>query len=90
MYVKQRLSQPHLKLVMKCLNVILHSLNQLCLVLTNGTSDVWPNEQSIESGEDPEHLIGILGGSQLITQARSDTCLHPVNALIIPNKELRL
>ena len=52
---------------MKSLNVIFHSLDQLCLVFTDRTSDVWAYKQSIEPGEDPEHLIGILGCSQLVS-----------------------
>lgn len=57
----------YLELVMKCLNVILHPLDQLGLVFADCTSDVWTHKQSIEPGEDPEHLVCILGCSKLVS-----------------------
>lgn len=74
----------YLELVMECFDVILHPLDQLSLVLPDCTSDVWTHKQSIEPGENPEHLIGILSCSKLISKTCSDTSLHSVYALIIP------
>ena len=69
---------------MQRLNVIFDSLDQLCLVLSDGTADVGSHKQSIEAREDAEHLIGITSSAQLVTQSSSDTCLNTVNTLIIP------
>lgn len=52
---------------MKRFNVILHPLDQLSLVFADCTSDVWTHKQSIEPGEDPEHLICILSCSELVS-----------------------
>ena len=52
---------------MKCFNVILHPLDQLSLVFSDRTSDVRTHKQSIEPGEDPEHLICILCCSKLVS-----------------------
>ena len=45
---------------MEGLNVVFYSLDKLSLVLSDSTSDVRTHKQSIEPGEDPEHLVGIL------------------------------
>lgn len=63
---------------MQRLNVVLYALNQLCLILTNGTPDVRSHEQRIETRENAKHLVGILGGSQLIAQMRRNACLDTV------------
>ena len=69
---------------MQWLNVILHSLNQLCLILSDGTTDVRTHKESIEAWEDTEHLVGIPSCTKLVTKTSSDASLHTVNALIIP------
>lgn len=74
----------YLELLMQRLDVILHPLDKLCLVLPDGTTDVRAHKESIEAREYAEHLIGIPGSAQLISQAGSDSCLHSVNAFIIP------
>lgn len=73
-----------LELLVKGLNVILHPLDQLRLVLADRSTDMRTNEERIEAGEDPEHLIRILGRSQLIPQVGSDPGLHSVNPLLVP------
>lgn len=72
---------------MEGLNVIFYSLDKLSLVLSDSTSDVRTHKQSIEPGEDPEHLISILCCSKLISQTSCDPCFHSVNALIIPDQQ---
>ena len=62
-------------------------LYQLCLIFPDGTSDVWSYKQGIEAGEDAEHFVGVLGGSELVTEASSDAGLHTVNALIISERK---
>ena len=50
--------------IIACLSY-LDSLDQLSLILSNGASDVRSNEEGVETAEDAEHLVGILGGAQL-------------------------
>jgi hypothetical protein len=69
---------------MEILNVVLDPLNELCLVFPDSAPDVRAYEQGIETREDPEHLIGILGCSKLITQTGSDSGLNTIDSLIIP------
>ena len=38
---------PHLELVMQCLNVVFHTLDELGLVLSDGSTDVSPHKESI-------------------------------------------
>lgn len=65
----------NLKLLMEALNVILDSLDELRLVLPDGTTDVWTHEQGIETREDAEHFVSILGRAQLIPEASCDASL---------------
>ena len=76
----------HLEFLMQRLNVVLDSLYELSLVLSDGTTDVWTHKQSIEAGEDAEHLISVLSCAELVSQTGSDSRLHTVNALIISVK----
>lgn len=69
---------PHFELFVKDLNVILDPLDQLGLVFP----DVGPDEQGVESGEDPEHFIGILSCEELIPEPDRDSGLNPINSLI--------
>ena len=71
---------------MQCFNVIFHSLHQLSLVFSDGSPDVRAHKQGVKSGEDAEHLIGILGCSQLVSQSGRDSGLNSVNSLIISMK----
>lgn len=68
---------------MQSLNVIFDSLNQLSLVFPDGSTDVRANEQSVESREDEEHLVGILRCSELITQPSSDPGFDTIDSLVI-------
>lgn len=63
---------------MQRFNIVLDALNQLRLILTNRTPNVRSNEQRIETRENAEHLVGIFGSSQLITQMRSDASLNAI------------
>ena len=74
----------YLELLVQFLNVIFHPLNQLCLVLTDGPTDVSPHKQGVVAREDAEHLVGVLGRSQLVPQFGGDSGLHAVDALIVP------
>ena len=65
-YCKQRVSI-NIELLVKRLNVVLHSLDQLSLVFHDGTSNVGAHKQSIEAGEDAEHFIGISCSSKLVS-----------------------
>jgi len=58
---------PHLELVMQCLYVVFHTLDELGLVLSDGSTDVSPHKESIVAWEDAEHFIGTLGSSQLVS-----------------------
>lgn len=72
---------------MESFNVILDTLDKLCLVLTDSTSDVRTNKQGIETGKDSEHFIGIFGCSKLISEPGCDSCLNTVNTFIISKKK---
>lgn len=73
----------HFKLVMQRFDVIFHALDELRLVLSDGPANVGTHEEGIEAGENAEHLVGVLCGSQLITEAGRDTGLYAVNAFIV-------
>ncbi len=75
---------PHLELVVQAFDVILHSLDQLRLVLPDRTADVRPHEEGVVPGEDAEHLVGVLGRPQLVPETGRDPRLHAVNPLVIP------
>lgn len=63
---------------MKSFDVVFDALDELRLIFTYSPTDMRTNEQSIETGENAEHLVGVFGGSQLITQMGSNSCLHAV------------
>lgn len=65
----------NLELFMEALNVILDPLDELCLVLPNGTTDMGTHKQGVEAREDAEHLVGILGRTQLVSEASCDAGL---------------
>ena len=46
-------------------SLYLDPLDELGLVFPDGSSDVGPDEEGVEPGEDPEHLVGVLGGAEL-------------------------
>lgn len=71
---------------MQSFNVILDPLYQLSLVLTDGSSDVWAHKQCIESWKDSEHLISILGSTELVSKPCGDTGFDSVNSFIVPEK----
>lgn len=73
---------------MKSINVFFDPLNELCLVLPDGSLDVWPHKQCIVAREDPEHFIGVLCSAQLVSQMGSNPGLHYVNALRIPAQHM--
>ena len=54
-------SASHLELGVQGFNVLLHSLDELGLVLSDSPSDVRSDKQGIVAREDAEHLVGILG-----------------------------
>lgn len=60
---------------MEAFNVIFNPLDELCLVLPDGTTDVWTHKQGIKPREDAEHFIGILGCAQLVSEASCDAGL---------------
>ena len=74
----------YLELVVQSLDVVLHPLDELRLVLTDGPSDVRPDEEGIVAREDAEHLVGIPGRPQLVPQAGCDPGLHSVDPLVVP------
>ncbi len=53
----------HLELVVQSLDVVFDALDELRLVLPDGSADVRPHEEGVEAGEDAEHLVGVLGGA---------------------------
>ena len=63
---------------MQGFDVVFDPLNELRLILSDGASDVRPDEEGVEPREDAEHLVGILRRSQLIAQAGRDASLHAV------------
>lgn len=65
----------NLEFLMKALNVILDPLNKLCLILSDGTTDVGTHKQGVEAGENTEHFIGILGSAQLVPEPSCDAGL---------------
>lgn len=73
----------HFELVVQRLDVVFHALYELRLVLSDCTSDVGTHKEGVEAGENAEHFIGVLCGSQLITQAGGNTRLHAIDAFII-------
>ena len=54
----------------------LDTLNELCLVLSDSTPDSLPHKESIEPGEDSEHLVCILCSTKLVSEPGSDTGLN--------------
>lgn len=84
--IRYCLKKIYLKFLMQSFNVILHPLNQLSLILSNGSTNVRSDEQSIEAGKDAEHLVGIFSCSQLIPQLGRNSRLHSVYSLIIPTQ----
>ncbi len=54
-----------LEFLVQGFDVVLDSLNQLGLVFSDGTPDMGPHEEGVEPREDAEHLVGILGRSEL-------------------------
>lgn len=86
-YKFQYYSKANLELVMEGLDVVFDSLDQLCLIFTYGTPDVWPHKQRIEAWEDPEHLVGILCSTKLVSQPCCDAGLHPVDSFIISDNQ---
>lgn len=73
----------HFELVVQGLDVIFHALDELRLVLSNGTPNMGAHEEGVEAGENAEHLVGVLCGSQLIAQAGGDPRLHAVDAFVV-------
>ena len=78
-----------LEFVMQGLNVILHSLYELCLIFSDGSTYVGAHKEGIVARENTKHLIGILGSTKLVPEPRSYAGLHTVNTLVIPG-ELQL
>ena len=70
----------YLELFVQLLNVIFDPLDELCLVLPNGAPDVGTHKQSVEAGENPEHLVSILGSAQLISETRCNASLKTTKA----------
>ena len=70
---------------MQGLNVIFDPLHKLGLVLSDGSTDMWPHKQGVEAREDSEHLIGVLGCSKLVSQSSCDPRLNSVNSLVVPS-----
>ena len=68
---------------MQSFNIVLHALDQLGLVLTNGTTDVGSHEQGVEAGKDAEHLVGVLGGSQLVAETSRYPGLNTIDPLVV-------
>lgn len=73
----------NLKLVMQGLNVIFDPLNELGLVFPDGTADVRAHKQGVEAREDAEHLVGVLGCAELVTETSCYTGLNAVDSLVI-------
>ena len=75
--------QTYLELLVESFNVVLDPLDELGLVLPDGSTDMWPHKQGVEAREDSEHLVGVLGRAELIPQTGSDPRFYTVNALFI-------
>ena len=71
------------ELLMQCLDIVFHALDQLGLVLADSAPDVRAHKQGVESREDAEHLIGILCRAQLVTQVSCDLGFDAVDSFII-------
>lgn len=54
-----------LELLVQSFDIVFDPLNQLGLIFPDGAPDVRPHEEGVEPGENAEHLIGILGRSEL-------------------------
>ena len=59
----------YLELGVERLDVVLDPLYELGLVLADGAPDVRSHEERVEPREDAEHLVGVLGGAQLVSQS---------------------
>ena len=57
-----------LELGVERLDIVLDPLDELRLVLADGATDVRPHEERVEPREDAEHLVGVLGGAQLVSK----------------------
>ena len=73
----------YLEFLVQSFNIILHTLDQLGLVLANGTTNVRSHEQCVEAGKDTEHLVGVLGGSQLVAETSRYPGLNTIDPLVV-------
>lgn len=71
---------------MQSFNVVFDPLDELCLILPDRPADVGSDEQGVEAAKDAEHLVGVLGRAELISQVCGDTRLHAVDALFVPGQ----
>ena len=85
-----KLLNSYLELFMQIFDVIFYSLYQLSLIFSDGTSYMLSDKQGIETREDAEHLVGILGSSKLIPQTSCYSGFHPVYSFIISGEEKKL
>ena len=68
----------YLEFFVKGLDVILDPLDELGLILSDGTPDVRSDEEGVEARKDAEHLVGVLRRSQLVAETSRDTSLNAV------------
>lgn len=74
-----QLQDTYLELLVQALYIILNTLDELCLVLSDGTTNMRAHKQGIEARENAEHFVGILGRSQLVPQTSSDAGLDNIS-----------
>jgi len=86
--IKKAVNERYLEFLVQRFDIILHTLYQLCLVFSDGTADVRPNEQSIEPRKDAEHFVGVTCCAKLVSQTGRDAGLHAINALIVSTHKL--
>lgn len=63
---------------MQRFDIILHPLNELRLILAYSATDVRSHEQRVETREDAEHFVGVLGRPQLVAEVGSDASLNAI------------
>jgi len=78
----------YLELFVERFYIILYTLDQLSLVFSNCSADVWSNEEGIVPREDSKHLICITSSAKLVTQTCRDARLHAVNTLVISTHKI--
>lgn len=74
----------YLKFLMKGINVILDSLDEMYLVLADCASNVGSYKKGIEARENSKHFVRVFCSAQLVTEVSRDSGLNSIDSLLVP------